>query len=117
MWEPRGGAPDGVWRQADAARRRGRIGGIDLTLAEKVVGAGADTGRAVNIEWDPVDRLTAWRFGLATATGTKVPDRLTNAASPQLRAFHARAPLFSAPHSLKSAQIPTRPAVFSSQPM
>ena len=54
--------------QIDDARRHGRIGGIDLTLAEKVVGAGADTGRAVNIEWEPVDRLTAWRFGLATAT-------------------------------------------------
>ena len=42
---------------------------IDLALAEKVVGAGADTGRAATIEWDPVDQLTSWRFGLSTATG------------------------------------------------
>ena len=38
--------------QIDDARRFGRIGGIDLALAEKVVGAGADTGRAATIEWD-----------------------------------------------------------------
>ena len=111
------GEPESAAAQIDDARRRGRIGGIDLTLAEKVVGAGADTGRAVNIEWDPVDRLTAWRFGLATATGTKLPDRLVNAASPQLRAFQARAPLFSAADRLKAAEIATGLGVFSSQSM
>jgi len=111
------GEPESASAQIDDARRHGRIGGIDLTLAEKVVGAGADTGRAVNIEWDPVDRLTAWRFGLATATGMKVPDRLINAASPQLRAFQARSPLFSAADRLKSAEIATGLGVFSSQSM
>ena len=111
------GDPESAAAQIDDARRHGRIGGIDLTLAEKVVGAGADTGRAVNIEWDPVDRLTAWRFGLATATGTKLPDRLINAASPQLRAFQARAPLFSAADRLKAAEIATGLGVFSSQLM
>ena len=39
----------------EAARRRGRLGGIDLALADKVVGAGAETSRAVTIEWEPVD--------------------------------------------------------------
>jgi hypothetical protein len=111
------GEPESAAAQIDDARRRGRIGGIDLTLAEKVVGAGANTGRAVNIEWDPVDRLTAWRFGLATATGTKLPDRLVNAASPQLLAFQARAPLFSAADRLKAAEIATGLGVFSSQSM
>jgi hypothetical protein len=111
------GEPESASAQIDDARRRGRVGGIDLTLAEKVVGAGADTGRAVNIEWDPVDRLTAWRFGLATATGMKVPDRLINAGSLQLRAFQARSPLFSASDRLKSAEIATGLGVFSSQSM
>ena len=36
------------------------------------------TGRAATIEWEPVDSLTAWRFGLATATGMVPPDRLIN---------------------------------------
>ena len=111
------GEPESAAAQIDDARRHGRISGIDLTLAEKVVGAGADTGRAVNIEWDPVDQLTSWRFGLATATGMKLPDRLVDAAAPQLRAFQARSPLFSAADRLKSAEIATGLGVFSSQSM
>jgi hypothetical protein len=109
------GEPEAASGQIDDARRHGRIGGIDLTLAEKVVGAGADTARAVTIEWDPVDRLTAWRFGLATATGIAVPDRLLNGSSPQLRAFQARAPLLTPSQRLDSALIAAGIGVFSSQ--
>jgi hypothetical protein len=98
----------------DDARRRGRIGGIDLNLAEKVVGA-AGGGRAATIEWDPVDSLTAWRFGLSTATGMAPPDRLINASSPQLRAFEARAPMLSPQQRIASALIATGLGVFSSQ--
>ena len=39
------GEPDIAAGQIDDARRRGRIGGIDLNLADKVVGAGANTAR------------------------------------------------------------------------
>ena len=109
------GEPESAAAQIDDARRRGRIGGIDLTLAEKVVGAGANTGRAVTIEWDPVDQLTAWRFGLATATGMVAPDRLVSSASPQLRAFQARSPLLSPQQRLPSAFIAAGLGVFSSQ--
>jgi hypothetical protein len=108
------GEPESAFAQIDDARRHGRIGGIDLNLAEKVVGA-AGGGRAATIEWDPVDRLTAWRFGLATATGMELPDRLVRAASPQLRAFQARAPLLTADQRLDSARIATGLGVFSSQ--
>lgn len=100
--------------EIDDARRRGRIGGIDLNLAEKVVGA-AGGGRAATIEWDPVDSLTAWRFGLSTATGMVPPDRLINASSPQLRAFEARAPLLSPQQRIASALIAAGLGVFSSQ--
>jgi hypothetical protein len=109
------GEPESAAAQIDDARRHGRIGGIDLTLAEKVVGAGANTGRAVTIEWDPVDQLTAWRFGLATATGMPLPDRLLRSASPQLRAYQARAPLLSPQQRLDSAFIAAGLGVFSSQ--
>ena len=88
-----------------------------MTLAEKVVGAGANTGRAVTVEWDPVDQLTAWRFGLATATGMMPPDRLLKSASPQLRAFQARAPLLTAEQRLPSAFFAAGLGVFSSQTM
>ena len=89
------GEPESASAQIDSARRRGRVGGIDLVLAQKVVGAGSDTGRAVTVEWDPVDRLTAWRFGLAMATGMLVPNRLLKSAPTRLRAWQARSPMLS----------------------
>ena len=79
-------------------------------------GAGAN-GRASTIEWDPVDSLTAWRFGLATGTGIAPPDRLMNAATPQVRAFQARAPMLSPQQRLPSAMIAAGLGVFSSQTM
>jgi hypothetical protein len=108
------GAPDSASGMIDQARRYGRIGGVDLALAEKVVGAGAN-GRASTIEWEPVDSLTAWRFGLATGTGMVPPDRLINAAPVQLRAYQARAPLLTAQQRLPSAMIAAGLGVFSSQ--
>ncbi|WP_114226490.1 MULTISPECIES: hypothetical protein [Sphingomonas] len=100
--------------QIDQARRRGRIGGIDLTLADKVVGAGEGTGRAATIEWEPVDALTSWRFGLAAATGMLPPARLFDATSPQVRAWAARAPLLAADVRLPAARTAAGLGVFSS---
>lgn len=108
------GDPDSASAQIDDARRHGKIGGIDLGLAEKVVGA-AGTGRAATIEWDPVDSLTAWRFGLSAATGMLPPARLLDSASTQLRAFVARAPLFSPQQRLDSALVAAGLGVLSSQ--
>jgi hypothetical protein len=108
------GDEDSASAQIDAARRYGRIGGIDLALAQKVVGA-SGSGRAATIDWNPVDSLTAWRFGLSAATGMVPPDRLVNAASPQMRAFEARAPLFSPQQRLDSALDAAGLGVFSSQ--
>jgi hypothetical protein len=110
------GEPEAAAAMIDQARRYGRIGGVDLALAEKVVGAGAN-GRASTIEWDPVDALTAWRFGLATGTGMAPPERLMNAAMPRLRAFQARAPMLSAQQRLSSAMVAAGLGVFSSQTM
>ena len=99
----------------EAARRRGRVGGIDLALADKVVGAGAETARAVTIEWEPVDRLNSWRYGLSTATGMMPPDRLINSASPQTRAWLARAPMFPATQRLPAARVAAALGVLSSE--
>jgi hypothetical protein len=111
------GEPAAATAQADAARRRGRMQGIDLELAQKVVGAGSNTNRAVTIEWEPVDRLDTWRFGLAAATGMSFPDRLIDAAPTQLRAWHAAAPMIPPQDRLASAQIAAGLGVFSSQSM
>ena len=108
------GDPDTASAQIDNARRYGRIGGVDLALAEKVIGA-AGTGRAATIEWDPVTNLSAWRFGLSAGTGMVPPERLLKAASPQVRAFQARAPLLSPQQRLDSALVAAGMGVFSSQ--
>lgn len=111
------GEPESASAQIDSARRRGKLSGIDLVLAQKVVGAGTDTGRAVTVEWEPVERLNAWRFGLATATGMTLPDRLINAAPAILRAWQARAPMIAPVDRLASAKVAAGLGVFSGQAM
>ncbi len=109
------GEPEPASAQIESARRTGSVGGIDLALAQKVVGATSDTGTAATIEWEPVDSLTAWRFGLATATGMSPPKRLLDSAAPRVRAWYARAPLISLQDRLDSARIAAGLGVFSSQ--
>jgi hypothetical protein len=109
------GEPESAAAQVESARRRGPITGIDLTLAQKVVGATADTGTAATIEWEPVNALTAWRYGLATATGMSPPKRLLDSAASQVRAWYARAPLIPFQDRLESARIAAGLGVFSSQ--
>ena len=99
----------------EAARRRGRLSPIDIALADKVVGAGAETSRAVTIEWEPVEQLNSWRYGLATATGMMPPERLMNSASPQTQAWFARSPIFPASQRLPMARTAAALGVFSSQ--
>jgi len=80
----------------DRVRDNGSARGIDVLLAEKVVGAATNTRRSVSIQWDGVDKLTAWRFGLAAATGVTIPANLFSTAGPQVQAWQARAPLIPA---------------------
>ena len=99
----------------ESARRRGAFQPIDLALADKVVGAGADTSRSSTIEWDPVDQLNIWRFGLATATGAVPPERLMTRAAPRVLAWQARSPIISPEAKLAAARVATGLGVFSSQ--
>lgn len=109
------GNPEAAAADIDNARRRSRIGGIDVSLADKLVGAGANTSRAVNVEWDPVDRMNVWRFGLASASGLAVPDRLIGGAPLAMRGWQARAPMLSIEQRLPSAWIAAGMGVFSGQ--
>lgn len=95
-------------------QRRGQVRGIDYRLAEKIVGAGTNARRSVKIEWEGVDRLTAWRFGLATAANVDIPSPLMAAAGEQVRAWQARAPMLSLATRLPSAEVAARLGVFSS---
>jgi hypothetical protein len=98
----------------DQARRRGRVGGIDVTLAEKIVGAGENTRRAVSVQWDEVDEINSWRFGLASATGLQIPDRLMNGAGAHVRAWQARSPMLPIEQRVASAEAAASLGVFSS---
>lgn len=105
------GSASGALNQAE---RRGVVRGIDYRLAEKVVGTGFNARRSVNIEWDGVDRLTAWRFGLATALNVEIPDDLYATVGPHVRAWEARAPALSPLRRRPGAEIAARLGVFSS---
>jgi hypothetical protein len=99
----------------DQQRKGGNAGNIDLLLAEKVVGAGQNTRRAVVIEWDPVDHVDSWRFGLASATGLVVPDRLMDDAGPAFRAWQARAAMIPIDQRLMASDYAASLGVFSSR--
>ncbi|HEX9932914.1 MAG TPA: hypothetical protein VGB08_08750, partial [Allosphingosinicella sp.] len=98
----------------DRARSRGEASGADLLLAEKVVGAGTDSRRAVNIRWEEVERLTPWRAGLIGATGAEVPERLVDAAEPRIQAWFARAAMIPTERRMEAAFVAAALGVFSS---
>jgi hypothetical protein len=127
----RGWSNDPVWTLADgmcaalegeAARAsaliddaRNRAGtGIDLLLAEKVVGAGAQTLRGVEVEWRGVNEIDPWRFGLASATGVEIPAPLMARAGPRIQAWFARAPMVPLERRLAAASMAASLGVFSS---
>lgn len=86
---------------------------IDHHLAEKLVGAAGNTRRAATVEWVDADRLTPWRFGLASAVGLEVPDDLYASASPFYQAWRARAPMLTPESRIGAARIAATLGVFS----
>ena len=96
------------------AKRRNVASGVDMLLAQKVVGAGAQGRQAVTIEWDGVDQLTAWRFGLAMATGVAIPDALYATAGPQVKYWQALSPSVALGARLAPAEAAAGQGVLSS---
>ncbi|MFW2829726.1 hypothetical protein [Sphingomonas sp. ID0503] len=93
--------------------RQGSGRDIDLLLAEKVAGAGIGGRRSISIDWAGVDRLTAWRFGLANATGVAIPADLYPTAGGQVRAWAARAPMMTVRQRIPFARTAAALGVFS----
>jgi YD repeat-containing protein len=77
----------------DKVRGSRQLANFDILLAERVLGATLTGRRAITLQWDGVDRLTSWRFGLATATGTPIPPPLRAAAPPEMAAWAVLAPM------------------------
>ena len=108
------GEPGTASALIDGARRGGGRGGIDVLLAEKVVGAGVNGRRAVTIQWDGVNQMTAWRFGLANATGVAIPGELFATVGPHVQAWQARAPMLSVENRIGAASWAATLGVLSS---
>lgn len=97
-----------------AARRQGITNGFDLLLGERGANAGGSSD-AVEISWDGVERLNAWRFGLATATGAEIPTELFDSAGLQVAAWRARSPHIDLADRIEPARIAAALGVFSNQ--
>lgn len=74
-------------------RSSGRISNFDILLAERVLGATGAGRRSTTIEWTKVDRLTSWRFGMATATAIPVPAELRKTEPAYMRGWTVLAPM------------------------
>ncbi|MBX3565175.1 MAG: hypothetical protein KF730_11445 [Sphingomonas sp.] len=108
------GKPNEAGQLLDQARRGTSPSDIDNLLAEKVLGSGAQGRRAVTLEWQGVPVLTAWRFGLATATGEQVPAALYATAGPQVRYWQALSPSLPPASRAAAAELAASAGVFSS---
>jgi len=73
----------------------GKSDAIDVLLAQRYAGAAGEGRRAVEIEWDEVDRLTPWSFSLALAVGETIPERLIEGLGPWYRRAAATAPMLA----------------------
>jgi len=78
--------------QLDRALFRGAAPRIDVLLARRLAGAAGRGQRGVQIEWQGVDELNPWRFGLANAVGEPLPEGLLDGAlNAADGAYYARA--------------------------
>lgn len=96
-------------------RSSGKIANFDILLAERVLGATGAGRRSTTIEWNNIDRLTSWRFGMATATATPVPDALRTAAPARMKGWTVLAPMTDMPQRVAAAPEAAARGVLSSE--
>tara|TARA_B100000678_G_scaffold27677_1_gene20570 strand:- start:2439 stop:4313 length:1875 start_codon:yes stop_codon:yes gene_type:complete len=103
----------------DLIRMRDRLDGeetqaVDVLLAQRFAGAAGLGNSVVTIEWDGVEELTPWRYGLATALGIEVPDRLIDDAGPYYQRASASLPSLPLSARIEGARRAAREGIFSS---
>jgi len=76
-------------------RYQGWVRGVDYRLTEKAVGAGINGRRSVTINWDGVEGMNPWRFGLSAATGLEPPENLFANTGRQMAGWRAQLPMFT----------------------
>ncbi|WP_245824714.1 hypothetical protein [Sphingomonas azotifigens] len=107
------GKPSEADQRLDAAAKGKPRNDIDTLLATKVVGMGADSRRAVTIDWVGVPALSAWRFGMATAAGADIPDNLFATVGPHYRYWQALSPLVAPALRAPAAELAAAAGVLS----
>ncbi len=103
--------------QLERYRYRGTMPRIDLLLAQKYAGAAGRSRRAVTIEWEPVEDLTLWRYGLANAVGSVPPEKLVTNAGARFAYATALAPAVGLPRRAAAADRAAAQGVLSSTAM
>jgi hypothetical protein len=96
-------------------RSSGKISNFDVLLAERVLGATGSGRRSTTIEWDNIDRLTSWRFGMATATAIAVPDALRTSAPAYMKGWTVLAPMTDMANRVAAAPEAAARGVLSSE--
>lgn len=79
--------------QLDHLTYRGAMPRVDMLLAQKYAGAAGKARRAVTIEWNGVNELSPWRYGLTIATGLTPPAPLLQGANGRFDTMGALAPM------------------------
>lgn len=95
-------------------RRDGKAAAIDVLLAQRYAGAAGRGRSAVNLEWDGVEELTPWRFGLATALGAEIPEGLMEDLGPDSLRVAARMAALPLSQRLRGAELAARDGILSS---
>ncbi|RIV90010.1 hypothetical protein D2V17_04935 [Aurantiacibacter xanthus] len=91
---------------------------IDVRLAQRFAGAAGEGRRAVNIEWDGVEDLNAWRFGLARALGADIPESLRSPGQqPDLDLAEVQIPASPLLDRIKAANVAAARGTLSSAAM
>lgn len=103
--------------QIDRARRQGGMDRIDVLLAEKIAGASQNGRRAVTVQWDDVEQLTRWRFGLALTAGIEPPEALYAKADRNYQAWRAVAPMATLASRVQAADMAAAMGILSSAEM
>ncbi len=95
-------------------RNQGRAPAIDILLAQRYAGAAGSGRSAVNLEWDGVDDLNPWRYGLALALGAEIPDGLASTQGPYFQRVAARNPALPVESRMTGAERAAREGILSS---
>ena len=94
-------------------RRSGNVEAIDVLLAQRYAGAAGRGRSAVNLEWDGVEEMTPWRYGLATALGAEIPEALTEDLGPYYQRVAARMPSLPIDQRLAGAEFAAQEGILS----